>query len=332
MDDIHLIMDGIVKPGRKVLATIIETEGSSYKKAGALMLFMENGDRLGMISGGCLEEDLVVRTYEVWENAKAITLQYDLRSESDDGWGRGSGCNGIVTILLEPVDEQLAADFAKMKKFLDDQIPVVLVKKIESEIEYLFVPFEGEPFGWWQGDIPFLVEPAEKSGMIPDTSIFQCLVKPKPRLIVFGAGQDSQPLVSLAVKTGFTVVVCDWREAFCSKKNFPDAHQLLIGFPRKLMGLLSFSHDDFVVIMTHDFQRDQLLLEWTLAENVKYIGVLGPKERTRRLLRQNEIPLSVHTPAGLSIGAVGAEEIAVSIVAQLITECRSPLRTNIYIQ
>ncbi|MGG5254369.1 XdhC family protein [Neobacillus sp. SM06] len=332
MDDIHLILDGIVMSGKKVLATIIETEGSSYKKAGASMLFLENGDRLGVISGGCLEEDLAIRTDDVWVSGQAITVQYDLRSESDEGWGRGSGCNGIVTVLLEPVDDKLAADFAKVKKLLDDHIPVVLLKKIESEIEYLFVPFEGEPFGWWQGDVPFIEETAEKSGIIPGTSIFQCLVKPKPRLIVFGAGQDAQPLVSLAVKTGFKVVVCDWREALCTKKNFPDAHQLLLGFPRKLMRLLSFAHDDRVVIMTHDFQRDRELLDWILAENVSYIGVLGSKERTRRLLRQEEIPLPVYTPAGLSIGAVGAEEIAVSIVAQLIAECRSPSRNKLNVR
>ncbi|XJZ28810.1 XdhC family protein [Bacillota bacterium Lsc_1132] len=326
MDDIHQILDGIVMPGKKVLATIIEVEGSSYKKAGAAMLFLENGAQAGMLSAGCLEEDLKLRTNEVWESGRAMTIHFDLRSEADDGWGQGFGCDGAITILLEPVDEKLTADFLKIKNFLDANIPVIMIKKIETEIEYFFVPYEGEPFGWWQSELPVIDEAEIKSGMIPGTSIFQHLLQPKPRLILFGAGQDAKPLVSLAVKSGFSVVVCDWREALCTKKNFPEADHFIIGFPRELGRKLSLIHDDLVVIMTHDFQKDREILEWVLAENVNYIGVLGPKERTKRLLRQKEIPVPIYAPVGFSIGAVGSEEIAVSIVAQLIAVCRKPSR------
>lgn len=326
MDDIHLILEQIEKVEKKVMATIIEVEGSFYKKAGSAMLLFENGTKVGMFSSGCMEEDLEHQAAQVRENGKALTIHYDMRSEEEDGWGQGYGCNGIVNILLELIDDKLTADFLKVKNFLDENIPVFMLKKIETEIEYLFVPCEGEPFGWWQGDIPSIDEMEVKSGLIPGTSIFQHLLQPKPRLTVFGAGADAQPLVALAAKIGFSVTVCDWRKALCTKQYFPDASRLVIGFPDKLMNRLSFIHDDLTVIMTHHFERDREILEALLEENVKFIGVLGPRERTERLLRQKKLPLSTYAPIGISIGAVGADEIAVSIVAQLIEICRKPSR------
>lgn len=325
MDDIHLILDCIETSGKKVLATIIEVEGSSYKKAGASMLFLEHQVQKGMLSAGCLEMDLAARTEEVWKSGKAITIQFDMSDETDENWGGGNGCAGMLTILLEPIDEKLTADFVKVKSFLTAKIPVFMFKKIATEIEYLFLPFEGEPFGWWQGEIPAAIEEnGQSTGMIPGTSIFQHLLQPRPRLFVFGAGPDARPLVSLAAKSGYSVTVCDWREEFCSRWSFPDAEHLILGFPRDVLPKFSFIHDDLIVIMTHNFQKDREILEAILKENVKYIGVLGPRERTKRLLRQKEIPAWIHSPAGVSIGAIGSVEIAVSIVAQLIEVCRKP--------
>lgn len=326
MDDFHLVLEGVELLGKKVLATIIEAEGSFYKKEGAAMLFGENGTQVGMLSPGCLEMDLEKKAEEAWTNGKALTVQYDMSSETDDGWGQGYGCNSILTILLEPVDNKLTADLAKVKKLLEARIPVYLFKKIEAEIEYIFVPCEGEPFGWWQGEIPAVEGMESKNGIIPGTAIFQQFIQPKPRLIVFGAGADARPLVSLAAKTGFSVTVCDWREALCSSNYFPEAESLIIGFPRKIIKKLSLSHDDLIVIMTHHFERDREILKAVLAENVKYIGVLGPRERTKRLLRKNEIPSIIVSPVGISIGAKGSNEIAVSIAAQLIEVSRIPTR------
>lgn len=330
MDDIHPILDRMDEKGKKVMATILEVEGSSYKKVGSTMLFLENNVQIGMLSPGCLEEDLARRCETVWESGRAMTFDYDLRSESDEGWGRGYGCNGVLHLLLEPVDEQLSEDLRQLKHFLDANIPVLLYKKIETEIEYLFLPEEGEPFGWWQGEIPQQEDDEGKSGMVAGTSLFKQFFVPKPRLFVCGAGPDARPLVALAAKSGFSVTVSDWREALCSKEYFPQADQLIVKSTREWLRKFTFYPNDLIVIMTHAFQIDQIILKKVIRENVKYIGVLGPRERTKRLLGCEDIPDMIHSPIGVPIGAIGAEEIAVSIVAQLIEVNRKLVREEYF--
>jgi xanthine dehydrogenase accessory factor len=323
VDDIYSILEAITQKGKKVLATIICVQGSAYKKEGSAMLFFEDGSHVGMLSTGCLEEDLLGQMKKVLTNGKAITIRYDTRQETDFEWGQGPGCNGIIEVLLEPVTQKLAKDLLAMKKCLDSNIPVFGLKKIQSNVEYIFIPKEGEPFGNWKGDIP--IQNDANSRILTGKSIFQHVYQPKPRLIVFGAGTDAMPLVTLAKTAGFSVFVCDWREKFCNKKNFPSADSLIIGYPKEIMSKLEFTPYDHLVIMSHQFQKDQEILLSLLQKKVKYLGVLGSKERTKRLLIGNAIPNWVHSPVGIAIGAKGPDEIAISIVAEMLYVLRNPI-------
>lgn len=328
MEDIYSILDIIDSPCEKVLATIIDVKGSAYKKEGSMMIFLEDGSHIGILSAGCLEADLSYRAAEVLKKGTISAVHYDMSDETDYHWGQGAGCNGTITILLEWVDERLKGDLLKLKKLLQANIPVLAIKKVGELGEYLFLPKEGEPFGWWDGEIP--EESVEvRSGMVPEMPIFQHLFQPKPRLIVFGAGADAKPLVSLAAKTGFNVLICDWREEYCRKNDFPEANQFIVGFPSEIREKINFLPLDFVVVISHQFQRDQEILMNLPINKVRYVGVLGPRERTNRLLRRKEIPNEVHSPAGISIGARGPEEIAVSIMAELIKSWRSPVRDRV---
>ncbi|MGG1674466.1 XdhC family protein [Neobacillus sp. NRS-1170] len=328
MEDIFLILDAIECSRKKVLATIIRVNGSAYKKEGASMLFFEDGSQLGLLSAGCLETDLAFRVQEVFDKQRAYTLQYDMSDDNDLGWGQGAGCNGTIDILLEPISEQLQKDLILVRKQLENNHPVMVLKNLDNVGEYVFLTKEGPPFGQWSGVIPN-VDIGEKSGVIEGLPIYQQTYQPKPRLIVFGAGPDARPLVSLAAETGFSVTICDWRNEFCQKKYFPGADRLLLGFPSELLKEISFTSYDFVIIMTHHFQRDQEILLSILNENVSYLGVLGPKERTKRLLRNEEIPKLLHSPIGLAIGAKGSVEIAVSIVSEMIEVLRKPVRKKV---
>jgi xanthine dehydrogenase accessory factor len=321
MEDIYSILDVIDRPGGKVLATIINVEGSAYKREGSSMIFFEDGSSIGMISAGCLEEDLAIKAAEVLRKGTVATVHYDMSEEDDLTWGQGTGCNGLITIFLETVDERLTTDLTNLKNFLYSNIPVLVFKKIGDLGEYVFLPREGEPFGWWDGEIPEDYYEAE-SGMFQE-QIFQHLYRPRPRLILFGAGPDVKPLVSIAAKTGFSVLLCDWRTEFCSKENFPEADQFLLGFPHEILSKLSFLPTDFVVIVTHQFQHDRELILNVPADKICYLGVLGPRERTKRLFHQHEIPKWVHSPIGMSIGAKGPDEIAISVIAELIKVWRS---------
>jgi xanthine dehydrogenase accessory factor len=324
MEDIYAILEAIDSPGEKVLATVIRVEGSAYKKEGSSMLLLEDGSQVGMVSPGCLEADLKCHMKNVLENGEAITICYDMSQETDLEWGQGGGCNGIIEILLEPVTKQLVEDLLEMKKALGSNKPVLCLKKIKSKIEYLFIPKNGEPFGNWKGDQTVHFHHA-KSGMQMEKLIFQHIYHPKPRLIVFGAGADAKPLVRLAKIVGFSVLVCDWREEYCNSKNFPSADHLFLGFPKELNHKINYSPDDYLVIMSHQFQRDQEILLSLLHKKVKYLGVLGPVERTKRLLNGHSIPAWIHSPVGMAINAKGPDEIAVSIVAEMIQVFRNPI-------
>ncbi|MEH7376550.1 XdhC family protein [Neobacillus drentensis] len=329
MDDIYPILEVIDQPGQKVLATIVRVQGSAYKREGSSMLFCEDGKQFGMLTAGCLETDLTIKAQEVFIKQEAKMFHYNLADEDDMSWGQGNGCNGTIDILLEPVSEKLTEDFFVVKRSLDNCKPVIMLKKLDELGEYLFIEEEGDPFGNWSGDIPKIAF-TSKSGIIPGTdSLYQHTYQPRPRLIVFGAGPDAKPLVHLAAETGFLVTVCDWREEFCQKKYFPKAEQLLLGFPKKLLKQISFSPYDYVVIMTHHYERDQEILKEVLNEHIKYLGVLGPRERTKRLLKNENVPTWIYSPMGKNIGAKGPEEIAVSIVAQLIEVWRKPVHERV---
>ncbi|WP_255286721.1 MULTISPECIES: XdhC family protein [unclassified Bacillus (in: firmicutes)] len=330
MEDFYQILDVLDYPEEKVIATIIGVEGSAYKKEGSSMLFFSDGTQKGMLTAGCLEEDLALKVREVFKKQEAIILQYDMYMEDDLDWGQGAGCNGTIDILIEPVTEQLTEDLHMVKELLSKHKPVIALKKLDDLGEYVFIEEDGEPFGNWSGPLP-TIEFTSKSGSITrdGSAVFQQTFYPKPRLIIFGAGPDARPLVSLAAETGFSVVVCDWRETFCQKEHFPSAAKILQGFPIDLLQQISFSPYDFVVIMTHQFKRDQELLTRILNKNIRYLGVLGPRERTRRLLNSEDIPRGIFSPMGVAIGAKGPVEIAVSVMAQMIEVWRKPLHERI---
>ncbi|MEH7355868.1 XdhC family protein [Neobacillus drentensis] len=324
MEDIYQILGVLDQHEACVLATIVRVKCSAYKKEGSSMLFLADGTQIGMLTAGCLETNLAIQVKEVFETQESILVQYNLFDEDDLNWGQGAGCNGTIDILIEPVTEKVKEDFQMVRTLLNSQKPVISLKKLDVLGEYVFIEEEGEPFGNWSGLIP-VIESTSKIGVMSGApTVFQHTYQPKPRLIVFGAGPDAIPLVSLAADIGFSVVVCDWRETFCQKKNFPRAEELLVGFPSKLLKQISFSPYDFVVVMTHHFQRDQEIVMKVLNQNIRYLGVLGPRERTKRLLKGDDVPNWIYSPIGAAIGAKGPVEIAVSMVAEMIEVWRKP--------
>lgn len=343
MEDVYKILQALYSSasGQDVLASIIHVEGSAYRKAGALMLMKEDGTQVGMLSSSCLEADLSARVKEIWENGKSQTVAYDLRSEDDLLWGQGAGCNGLIHVLLEPINKELRIHLWKLKDYLDNGNRVTIIKRLTSEnsvSDYLFVANDQQPFGYWQSEDVSVVkdlimnihQSRLKSGVHYcrelSTKLFIHSFYPKPRLLLFGAGQDAIPVVRFAAYAGFRVVVSDWRPEFCNHDHFPDVEEFIIGFPKEALKRLTLSADDSVLIMTHQFQRDKELVQLLKEKNISYLGILGPSSRTKRLFDGQKIPANVHSPAGLPIGADGPEEIAISIVAELIKNHKSSYR------
>ncbi|MBP0726687.1 XdhC family protein [Bacillus sp. RG28] len=339
MEDIYQILDMISCSNNHpmVLATIIKVEGSSYKKEGSTMLLIENQCRVGMLSVGCLEEDLEIRAKQVWLSEEPSTVRYDLSSEDDLSWGQGAGCNGVITILLEPVKEVLLKKLFTLKECLDSQKTVTRIIQFTESLEMkadLYVVEDGSSFGY--GDVdhifmesllkkknPYDMERGLKTLGGSYDLLFINQIIPKPRLYLIGGGEDARPLVSLAARVGFHISIIDWRTAICNEVYFPNADEFIIGKPEEVIKRLSFTPRDFVVIMTHQFQKDQYFLSYLLEHNLYYLGILGPRKRTERLLRGCELPETIHSPIGLAIGAKGAEEIAISIVGEMIDKMRN---------
>lgn len=328
MNDMHSILDEIGKSnGLSVLATVIKIEGSAYRKEGTCMLFTEDGRQIGIISAGCLETDLAIRAENLLKDAsmQSHIVVYDMRAEDDLSWGRGAGCNGKVHTLLEKVNPVYKAHLLEVKKHLDEGTPVKALKRIDQDtVRTTFITRNQHIFGnehtLSQHQLPFLLD-GDKSGMVEDAeaNIFIHHFHPKSRLFIFGAGPDVQPLARIAAQTGFSVKVWDWRPALLKQEDFPDAH-LLEDLPlTEVVSKGSFTAGDYVVIMTHDFQKDQAILHAFLRQkHLSYLGILGPRKRTARLLQEKPIPDFLHSPVGLSINAEGPEEIAISIIAEVI--------------
>ncbi len=338
MESIHKILNEITssKEG-DVLATIIHVEGSAYRKEGTSMLFKGNGREVGLLSAGCLEADLSYRVQETRVRKTPQTVTYDMSAEDDLTWGNGAGCNGIITVLLEPIDDTMFNLLTKLKTYLLNGTSVSMMKILSddsNEVETIFIVDEKTFFGNCnerklnQIKIAFneLHYTNQKSGLRTieplETNTYLHTFHPKPRLFVFGAGKDAIPLVKLASLAGFFVTITDWRADLCSKESFPDAQQILVGFPSEIIPRLQLTASDSAIIITHQFQKDKEILNHILNSNLKYLGVLGGKKRIQRLLEGKKVDTEINSPAGLQIGAEGPEEIAISIVGELIQRQR----------
>ncbi|MED4454812.1 XdhC family protein [Metabacillus fastidiosus] len=305
-----------------VLATIIHIEGSAYLKEGTSMIIYEDGKYVGMLSASCLEEDVIIRAKELFENECSQTIMYDMRKEDDLSWGQGAGCNGIIYIFLEFVTKRLKGELIFTKERLERGKSILCKKEFSYQLSLLNDSFIETDIG-----------EVKKNGLFIDEANrglqYRCFYAPKPRIIIFGAGADVKPIASLAFQAGFDVILGDWRPVSINKQSFPEAKELIIGTPEEIAAQIAFLETDFIIVMSHNFLKDQQFLNRVIDKKWRYLGVLGPKERTMRLFNKKNIPGSVSSPAGLSIGAKGPNEIAISIMAEVIQKFRMSERKSI---
>ncbi len=327
MHSIHHIIDTLVMtPKRAVLATIIHVEGSAYRKKGATMLFLENAPPIGTLSAGCLETDLEIQANQLLQSDQmSCSMTYDMRAEDDLSWGRGAGCNGSVHILLEKVDHNLRTMFQQIQASLAERIRVKRLTYMydqATKVESIWMP---EHHHSKKRQQRFITEQHMETGMIDNNpQLFIQTFHPKRRLYIFGAGPDVIPLATIAAQVDFSVYVWDFRPAYQRKENYPHATLLTSVDVKQMIRHLSLGRGDSVIIMTHDFQKDREILSYFLEEpNVDYLGILGPRKRTKRLLKDTSIPTFLQSPVGMDIGAEGPTEIAISIIADVIQASHS---------
>jgi xanthine dehydrogenase accessory factor len=290
--------------GAAALATVVRVRGSAYRHEGAKLLVEADGRTTGNVSGGCLELDVREVALRVIATGVAERRRYCSGADQEAAWDLGVGCEGEVEVWIEPVRDDHSAERAA----LTAEQPFQVVQRLDE-----------------RGDVSRMVEPAaaETSHLrtTPNGDDFVDVLIPPPRLVVIGAGNDAIPLVRLALEVGFRVTVADRRPGLLERDRFPAAARLLDADATSLAGAASLDTDTFVVVMTHHFVDDRDYLAAVLPTPVPYIGVLGPRARTDRILGVlgvEEDP-RLHAPVGLDIGTDGAEQVALAIVAELLT-------------
>lgn len=310
---------------RWVLGTVYATEGSSYRKAGAMMLFNDLGQQYGLLSGGCLESDIHRQARRVMESGRSATLCYDGSDEDDIAFQLGIGCGGTVYILLQPLDR--AHDYLALPGVyhaLRDRTSGVYRQRIgdRGEVESLFLagPDHKTAAGGRLSQRGHLHEDGEGRLWL------ETPVKPPPLLLVVGGGVDARPLVAMAGELGWDVLLCDPRPANARRDYFPAARAILRCRPGGLAGEELFPHIDAAVIMSHNLALDADALAALADARPAYIALLGPLRRRDQVLElaglsESDLPVSLASPAGLDLGAELPEGVALSILA----ECHSVL-------
>ncbi|MEK6482361.1 XdhC family protein [Catalinimonas sp. 4WD22] len=331
---------------KAALATVVRVRGSSYRSPGARMLITDDGRWTGSICGGCLEGDALRKARKVIGDKQAITVTYDTRDDKNSIFKINLGCNGVIDVLFEAIDPA------------DKNNPIFLFERIlqENEAASLATIFNGSPDvvgkkiylqkallniqtlhreglseiieqDLWES-IENKRSSAKKYEVEGETcEAFIELIQPPIQLMIFGGGFDARPLSEMGKKLGWSVTVTDECVAHIAPLFFPDADNLSLCNREFIDRDFQISANTACVLMSHNYEYDRDVLKKILPSETPYIGILGPRKRFDKILKDfadQNLQLSekdwdrVHAPIGLDIGAETPEEIAIAIIAEIM--------------
>jgi xanthine dehydrogenase accessory factor len=317
-----------------VLATIFETLGSTYRKAGAQMLIAPDGSAAGLLSGGCLEADLAERARQVLETGEPLVVEYDTRSSDDVLWGIGLGCEGAMRILLTRLDADNGYQpYAYVESARHENTPARFAFVVESTNPKF-------PLGMFavgdEGGLPTPVALAlhahetkhrtqSNAGTTLESDGTKFLIVSialPTQLLILGAGPDVMPVVEMAALLDWHVTVVDHRPAYADRSRFPHAKRVLCQPVAQIDQVLQTKSFDAAVVMSHHLTSDAGYLAALSKSAVPYVGLLGPAPRRARLMSDigehaAALKHRLHGPIGLDIGATTPETIALSIVSEI---------------
>lgn len=328
------------------LATVVHVEGSSYRRPGARMLIEDDGQLTGAISGGCLEGDALRKALLVMTEKRSRLVTYDTMDDDDAKFGVGLGCNGIIQVLIEPINDTdpnnpiqyLKAINQKRQKAVLVTLFSLQDKKNTQYGTCLLLKEDGSMFE----NTPVLKDVLKhdtEETMINQVSRFKNyisndhdltafieVIKPPISVIIIGAGNDVMPLVEMINVIGWEATVIDGRANYAKKERFVSACSVLVAKPEQVFEQIAIDEHTVFLLMTHNYNYDKAILTQLLQKNIPYVGMLGPKKKRERILGElkdegfsfTEQQLSIlHSPVGLDIGAETSEEIALSILAEI---------------
>ncbi len=329
---------------KAALATVVKVRGSSYRSPGARMLITDDGRWVGSISGGCLEGDALRKARTVMADKNPMTVTYDTREESNQNLGIGLGCNGVIDVLIEPLDEHNQKNaINQFSSLVNTKEPVVLAtifSGLNSVGEKFLLSNSGDVSSSFsnielnklvQSDLLKLIESKRseaKTYVIGDEQfeVFIELIQPTLSLIIFGGGFDARPVSELAKSLGWNVSVTDECVAHIAPIFFPTADKLSLCQREFIDRDFEITPFTACVLMSHNYEYDRDVLRKLLGAHTPYIGILGPRKRFDKMQQEfsvagitlSEFDLQrIHSPIGLDIGAEAPDEIALSIISEI---------------
>ena len=322
-----------------VLATVIGTQGSTYRKAGAQILIAADQSWEGLLSGGCFESDLAERAITVFETGVPKTISYAHAGDANSPWGLELGCEGSMDIWLMRIDAANGWDpFGKLMSHLADREPPTWGLVLESEVpslrqgtsiwsprdtEALPTGIPGDVASWVDRQLAQRREDAVIVEMIvPRLRLFVATPPPLRNVLVVGGGPDAQPLVDIGAMMGWRMTVVDHRPQYSRPDRWPRAHRVLTARPEDYAHSLDLDTFDASVIMTHHMPTDAAALASLARAPIPYVGQLGPPSRRHQLLAglgdtSKLLQGRLFAPVGLELGGRDPYSIALAIAAEL---------------
>ncbi|WP_205510662.1 XdhC family protein [Longitalea arenae] len=330
------------------LATVVHVQGSSYRRPGARMLITQDGQLTGAISGGCLEGDALRKALLVMAQQQPMLVTYDTTDEDDAKLGVGLGCEGIIHIVIEPIVPGRPDNPIQLLKDINAQrqhaVLVMLFslndrREVQPGTCLLQLPGGTVSARLSNEALQKAIATDAKTAFINQVSAtktyvaegkqftaFIELIKPAVSVVIIGAGNDAIPVAQMAHVLGWQVTVADGRPAYATAARFPTATRVLVAKPDQVIEQVTVDAQTVFVLMTHNYNYDLKLFRQLLNRGLPYIGMLGPRKKLVRMLDELKAEgieptpaqmAAVFGPVGLNIGAENAEEIALSIVAEI---------------
>jgi len=290
-----------------VLGTVYRTEGSAYRKAGAMVLINGHGQQFGLLSGGCLEADIVRNARKAMIKGNAVMLVYDGNDEDDLSFKLGIGCGGTVYIMLQPVTEDNDLGLSDLAVSLAQRQNGLYFQKIGDVAGY----FE-------QGHVSESCSSHIEKRVDGDWLVTP--IVPEPHILIVGGGIDARPVVNIAHEMGWKTTLVDPRLANARREHFPCASTILRAIDQSLATYVLSNRIEAAILMAHNIPIDAQAVAALRNTPLRHLSALGPRHRFADVLKHGgisecDLPFKVSSPAGIEIGGQLPESIALSILS-----------------
>lgn len=327
-------IEGWVNAGKQVaIATVVKVYGSAPRRLGAKMAVNQDGLMAGSVSGGCVENAVVTEALEVIETGKSRLVAYGITT--DQAMSVGLACGGTIEVFIERLQ---AEQFESLRDELASNRLVLKVTALSGKAcgaTFLAYPDGRHTQSFLPDDIrekitDELLQSLSNSRLTTkleneEVDVFGEVFTPAEKLIIIGAVHIAIPLVTFGKALGFYTIVLDPRRAFANLERFPHVDDLVVEWPQEKLEALGLDEGSYVVVISHDEKLDVPALAAACRSKARYIGALGSRktfEKNKEGLREEGVTeeqiARIFSPIGLDIGARGAEEIALSIMAEVI--------------